>query len=296
MAKRKPKHTIFIACEGTNTEPLYFENIKEIEEDRDDYPFSITIYPDRECDVNPKTDALGLVKVAIDAKSEYNEVWVVFDKDGYTKHKEAFELARNNEVNIAFSSISFETWILFHFERNQTQFLKSANIINDKFINNNNYMVEYNKTGEFNVYPYVSDHINTAYKNAAWIRKINVSENIFDNNPYTDVDLLVKRLTLNDLINCYLRLNEIVVIDNIQFQFTLEENVVLMNINNNSNKSFVTNSLHISTNEHKVISIPNKLIQVNEEKKVEICRLENSQNIFVQVDNQLIEVDCTVQL
>ena len=296
MAKRKPKHTIFIACEGTNTEPLYFENIKEIEEDREDYPFSITIYPDRECDVNPKTDALGLVKVAIDAKSEYNEVWVVFDKDGYTKHKEAFELARNNEVNIAFSSISFETWILFHFERNQTQFLKSANIINDKFVNNNNYIVEYNKTGEFNVYPYVSDHINKAYQNAAWIRKINVSENIFYNNPYTDVDLLVKRLTLNDLINSYLRINEIVVIDNIQFQFTLEDNVVFMNINNNSNKSFVTNSLRISINDNEVISIPNKLIQVNEEKKIEICRLENSQNIFVQVDNQLIEVDCTVQL
>lgn len=295
MAKRKPKHTIFIACEGTNTEPLYFENIKEIEEDRDDYPFSITIYPDRECDVNPKTDALGLVKVAIDAKSEYNEVWVVFDKDGYTKHKEAFELARNNEVNIAFSSISFETWILFHFERNQTQFLKSANIINDKFVNNN-YIVDYNKTGEFNVYPYVSDLINKAYQNVAWIRKINVSENIFDNNPYTDVDLLVKRLTLNDLINYYLRINEIVVIDNIQFQFTLEDNVVFMNINNRSNKSFVTNSLRISINDNEAISSPNKLIQVNEEKKVEICRLENSLNIFVQLDNQLIEVDFTVQL
>lgn len=295
MAKRKPKHTIFIACEGTNTEPLYFENIKEIEEDRDDYPFSITIYPDRECDVNPITDALGLVKVAIDAKSEYNEVWVVFDKDGYTKHKEAFELARNNEVNIAFSSISFETWILFHFERNQTQFLKSANIINDKFVNNN-YIVDYNKTGEFNVYPYVSDLINKAYQNAAWIRKINVSENIFDNNPYTDVDLLVKRLTLNDLINYYLRINEIVVIDNIQFQFTLEDNVVFMNINNRSNKSFVTNSLRISINDNEAISSPNKLIQVNEEKKVEICRLENSLNIFVQLDNQLIEVDFTVQL
>ena len=72
MAKRKPKHTIFIACEGKNTEPLYFENIKEIEEDRENYPFSITIYPDRECDVNPKTDALGLVNVAIDAKKQYN--------------------------------------------------------------------------------------------------------------------------------------------------------------------------------------------------------------------------------
>jgi len=69
-----------------------------------------------------------------------------------------------------------------------------------------------------------------------------------------------------------------------------------MNINNRSNKSFVTNSLRISINDNEAISSPNKLIQVNEEKKVEICRLENSLNIFVQLDNQLIEVDFTVQL
>lgn len=293
MAKRKPKHTIFIACEGKNTEPLYFENIKEIEEDGEDYPFSITIYPDRECDVTPKTDALGLVRVAIDSKKEYNEVWVVFDKDGYTKHKEAFELARNNDVNIAFSSISFETWILFHFERNQTQFLKSANIISDKFVNNESYLADYNKTGEFNVYPYISDRIDKAYQNAAWIRKVNELENIYDNNPYTDVDLLVKYLTLNDLINHYLRLNEVIEINDIQFQFTLEDNILFLYINNNSKISFVTNSLKMYLNEENKISIQNSLIQVNEDKKLELCNLGDSRNVFVKYNNQLIEVDCT---
>lgn len=294
MAKRKPKHTIFIACEGKNTEPLYFENIKEIEEDRENYPFSITIYPDRECDVNPKTDALGLVNVAIDAKKQYNEVWVVFDKDGYTKHKEAFELARKNDVNIAFSSISFETWILFHFERNQSQFLKSANIINDKFVNNESYLTDYNKTGEFNVYPYISDKIVKAYQNAAWIRKVSQSENIYDNNPYTDVDLLVKYLTLNGVINSYLILNEVIEINDIQFKFTLEENVVFLYLNNNSNTSFVTNSLQISLNREDDISIPNTLIRVKEEKKLKLCSLEENDNLFVRLDNHLIEVDCTV--
>lgn len=294
MAKRKPKHSVFIACEGKNTEPLYFENIKEIEEDRENYPFSITIYPDRECDVNPKTDALGLVNVAIDAKKDYNEVWVVFDKDGYTKHKEAFELALKNDVKIAFSSISFETWILFHFERNQTQFLKSANIISDKFVNNESYLTDYNKTGEFNVYPYISDKIEKAYQNAAWIRKVNESENIYDNNPYTDVDLLVKYLTLNDLINNYLRLNEVTEINDIQFKFTLEENFIFLYLNNNSNTSFVTNSLHILLNGEGIIPIPNTLIQVNEEKKLKLCSLEERENLFVKLDNHLIEVDCTV--
>lgn len=296
MAKRKPKHTIFIACEGRNTEPLYFENIKEIEEDKEDYPFAITIYPDRECDVNPKTDAIGLVTVAIDAKNEYNEVWVVFDKDGYTKHEEAFKLARNNDVKIAFSSISFETWILFHFERNQTQFLKSANIISDKFVNNERYLADYNKTGEFNVYPYISDRIDKAYQNAAWVRKVTESENIHKNNPYTDVDLLVKYLTINDLINHYLRLNEVIEINDIQFQFFLKENVLFLCIKNNGRISFVTNSLTMCLNNKNQILIENTLIKVNENVKIEVCNIGDSLNIFVKYNNLLIEVDFTVQI
>ena len=59
--KRTPPLSVFIACEGSNTEPLYFEKLNEIMEDEDNYPYAITVYPDKEVDENPKTDAIGLV-------------------------------------------------------------------------------------------------------------------------------------------------------------------------------------------------------------------------------------------
>ena len=54
----------------------------------------------------------------------YESTWAVFDKDYHPEHKEAFKLAKQeideNKVNIAFSSISFEQWILLHFEKTIT--------------------------------------------------------------------------------------------------------------------------------------------------------------------------------
>jgi len=294
MAKRKPKKSIFIACEGTNTEPLYFENIREIEEDIEEYPYSITIYPDRECDVNPKTDALGLVNVAIEAKNNYDEVWVVFDKDGYTKHKEVFELAEANSVNIAFSSISFETWVLLHFERNNNQFIKSANIINEKFINNEAYLINYNKTGDFNVYPYLSERIEIAYQNAAWVRKVSKEHNIFDNNPYTNVDILVKHLTLNNTVNQYLKLDEAIELNKIKFKFFENKGMIFLSLENNSESSFVTNSIKLYSMVNNVLSIRNTLIRVDVEIEITLFKLGEYQTIFMKFGNQLIEVDCGV--
>lgn len=137
MSKRKRRvspRTIFIACEGTNTEPNYFKGINEAIED--DEEFVITVYPDKN-EKNPKQHAIGLVLEAQSRIEDFDEVWAVFDKDGYTKHQEAFAKAAeefdikegNNivkkKVNIAFSSIAFEHWVLLHFERNQTGFIKS---------------------------------------------------------------------------------------------------------------------------------------------------------------------------
>jgi hypothetical protein len=153
MAKKRfsPK-SIFIACEGKNTERLYFEKIKEIKECDDFYSFSLTVYPDRNED-KAKSDAIGLINEAIERVNQFDELWVVFDKDGYTKHKEAFELAKSNGINVCFSSISFETWVLLHFELNCNSFEKSANIINDKFINNEKYFENYSKSADLSIFP-----------------------------------------------------------------------------------------------------------------------------------------------
>jgi len=69
MAKiRKPGISNLIVCKGSNIEPLYFEKLKEVMEGNDDYPYAVTVYPDIDLDKNPKTDAVGLVNVAIERK------------------------------------------------------------------------------------------------------------------------------------------------------------------------------------------------------------------------------------
>ena len=76
-----------------------------------------------------KTDAVNLVKLAKQEIKNYDEVWAVFDKDGYTKHEKAFDDAQKHGIKLGFSSIAFEHWILLHYEQNRTAFPKSQKVI-----------------------------------------------------------------------------------------------------------------------------------------------------------------------
>ena len=105
--KRKLKKTLFIVCEGRNTEPIYFAGlIEDIRQQTKDYSYEVVIHD------TPKNDPIGLINEAksLVEDAPKDEVWAVFDKDGYTKHTEALNMARKQKprVNIAFSSISFE--------------------------------------------------------------------------------------------------------------------------------------------------------------------------------------------
>lgn len=242
--KRYPQKTIFIACEGKNTEPLYFEKIQEIKEDDEDYPYSITIYPDRE-EKKPKTDAVGLVCEAINRKKEYDELWVVFDKDGYTKHKEAFKLAQENNINIAFSSISFEMWVLLHFEKSSDSYEKSIQIIESKFLNNEMYFPSYSKSNEVNIFPFLENKTQNACINAAWLRanvlKNNPSVDIFELNPYTDIDYLVKMLLQISTSFFFCEINETFEEEDFFLKITLDGNSLKCELHNKKNIALVSN-------------------------------------------------------
>ena len=133
MPKHRPKagsrnveKKMFIICEGAKdkSEPAYLE------------AFKLT------CSFNPKKveveicDTLcntgkELVKIA---KNKLRDVagdiaWIVYDKDGYTKHPETFDAARANHIHIAFSSISFEYWLLLHLKYTARPFAKSEDVI-----------------------------------------------------------------------------------------------------------------------------------------------------------------------
>jgi urease beta subunit len=283
--KRISPTTIFIACEGRNTEPLYFERIAEQVED--DGLLAITIYPDKDTP-NPKTDALNLIREAQSKGDEFDEVWVVFDKDGYTKHKEAFELAAKGgrEVKIAFSSIAFEHWALLHFTKCDTAFSKSdckddkEHVLfcgtgqNDNdchgercvagYMRAHNFCKDYAKSGSYSF-----NHLDKkeiAFKNAAWLRykmRHNLNEEnteIYHINPYTDVDILVKRLFSIHTNYIWIGLNETVETDNFSIHVEKLEDSFNIQLSNKSKQTFVFNQTNY---QNHFQTLTTKGVQIN---------------------------------
>jgi len=201
---RQLKPSIYIVCEGTNTEPIYFEAIAEQPDVSEKY--AIKVYPSEEYQIKAskkegesiKTDAVNLVKLAKREIKNYDEVWAVFDKDGYTKHEEAFLYAKEHGIKLGFSSIAFEHWILLHYEQNPTAFPKSQNVID--YLEQAGYFPGYSKKADISIYPRLQNRTKTAIENAAWLR-MEIANNlaacdnkIYELNPYTTVDELVMKL------------------------------------------------------------------------------------------------------
>ncbi|MBD1812246.1 RloB family protein [Microcoleus vaginatus DQ-U2] len=202
---RQLKQTIYIVCEGTNTERIYFEAIGQQPDVFEKY--DITVYPSEEDQRKAskkegesiKTDAVNLVKRAKEEiNNNYNEVWAVFDKDGYTKHEKAFSDAQKHGIKLAFSSIAFEHWILLHYEQNRTAFPKSQNVID--YLAEKCYYTGYSKKADISIYPRLKERTETAIENAAWLgremekNRAACDDKIYELNPYTTVDDLVRKL------------------------------------------------------------------------------------------------------
>lgn len=108
-----------IVCEDQNTEPYYFDKFKKL------FP-NDTVYVKN---VGTGKKPLGIVKtaialkeqIAVETKRVIDEVWMVFDKDDEGNNRktlknfnEAWSLALENEISIAFSNEVFELWLLLH--------------------------------------------------------------------------------------------------------------------------------------------------------------------------------------
>lgn len=183
-------------CEGKNTEPLYFKGlIEDLEHQMASYSFHVVVHD------TPKTNPIGLIEEARKLMVlPEDEAWVVYDKDGYTKHDEAYLLASQGpkRVNIAFSSIAFEQWVLLHFERSEKAYPKSNNVIDH--LRNRNFVRNYSKKAHFHLYPKLKKRTHIALENAAWLRHemyYHLQENkgrFYAVNPYTTIDKLVAKL------------------------------------------------------------------------------------------------------
>lgn len=207
---RHYKPTVYILTEG-ETEQYYFGRIKELVNDDLTGKYSVNVEI-REIVSGSKTDPKGLVKEAKDAKKQYgyDEVWVVFDKDrdpNDTNRIKAFENAKKGKINIAFSSMAFEHWILLHYSKSNFAFQRSdcnsrgnnpcvciGTICLCGAINNIITPNEYTKADP-KLYEKIKEFDKKAIENAAWLRNNQINNiiptQLYLSNPYTDVDKLL---------------------------------------------------------------------------------------------------------
>lgn len=187
---------ILILCEDKKSSKLYFDSFKKDEKlKRNLASVSIEV-------IHPKDHSpVGLVKAAKEKKKKakrdrnpYDEIWVVLDKDYHANIGHAYNMAHDNGINMALSSICFEYWVLLHFERTNKAFRKCDDVIS--YIRRKHFP-DYLKSE--NSYADLRDKIEIAIKNGKWIVKQNENDidrgsKIYEISAYTDVHLLVEKL------------------------------------------------------------------------------------------------------
>lgn len=107
---RNLRKRFLIVCEGEKTEPNYFKGFR---------------VAGRTVDIRGvgyNTDGLVREAIRIMKQDEYDQVWCVFDRDSFPAQNfnAAFELARVNDIQIAYSNEAFELWYLLHYDYHQS--------------------------------------------------------------------------------------------------------------------------------------------------------------------------------
>ncbi len=303
---------IFIACEGQSTEPNYFQAIQE--EVEDNGLLVITVYPDNK-EKNNRTDPMGLIIECQKRLTQgFDEVWAVYDKNGYLKHKEVLDAANTpisgKTVNIAFSSISFEVWILLHFEKSITAFVKSdCKDATDHYINCGsninpgdcngarcvagqlrvkNYFPDYSKKKLINIYRYLKPYTYNAIINAAWLEKnLTQGADFYDQNPYTTVDKLIKRLfDIHDEYSWGVIQTESI-IQKISFLLSIQNTNLVITIKNQRETLLVFNEFKLSmvnlAGLIQNIEVANQALLIDETKQISVNILPDTKFVIIQM-------------
>ncbi len=176
---RELRQRFLIVCEGEKTEPNYFRSFR---------------VPKAVVDVRGVgRNTVSLVRKALELRDEdeYDQVWCVFDRDDFSlqNFNAALALAKQHEINVAYSNEAFELWYVLHFNYHQSATARHLYVerLNDLLD------VPYEKN-RLDMYERLEDRQETAIRNAEKLLDIYQPHRPADDNPSTTVHLLVKEL------------------------------------------------------------------------------------------------------
>lgn len=185
IASRSSAKRVLICCEGERTEVAYFKGFN-----------SIAVLPIvHGCRKNHVDLVEHTASVMLDGVETYDETWCVFDTDNNssTDILQAISIAKRKNIRIACSNMSFELWILLHF--NQTPHASSIRDYTDRLnrLFNRHFKCPYSKTDPDlydKLYPMQPD----AIKNGKRLMNGKTINDIASEQPLTNVHELVLSL------------------------------------------------------------------------------------------------------
>ena len=190
-AFKSPKKAELIVCEGSSTEPVYFNDLKrelrlhavkvEIIGAEDSEPINIV---DRAIAEKKKGAAQGI---------PYSKIWCVIDVE-VPPHRtlgDAWEKAANvRDLKLILTNPFFEYWFLLHFKKVTTPFNKDKDLHN--MLKQDHRSYKKGRIGFDILYP----RTETAIKNSKEVlrEQHNNAEDLRDCNPSTHVHKIVEHL------------------------------------------------------------------------------------------------------
>ncbi len=117
---RPERERILIVCEGSKTEPNYFESLKAL------LPKQVASIIDIAGEGFNTQSLVNRAKQIRDSKKNsdypYDETWVVFDRDSFESgaFDNAIHSAEAMGMKTAWSNEAFKLWYILHFEARQT--------------------------------------------------------------------------------------------------------------------------------------------------------------------------------
>ncbi|MDC7290036.1 RloB family protein [Blautia schinkii] len=116
---KKPRANSFlIVTEGKRTEPLYFKGMEKIIKGR--IGGIVDVVENPVIDIYGEGCSTGKLievteRIVKNAKINYQNIWVVFDKDDFEDFDQAIKQGKEKGYKVAWSNQSFEYWIYLHF-------------------------------------------------------------------------------------------------------------------------------------------------------------------------------------
>lgn len=182
---RDERPRFLIVCEGKCTEPYYFIALKN------ELRVSVDIKIEG---LGDNTDSLVERAMELKQSDDFDQVWVVFDRDSFPagRFNRAIQLAESNGIQVAYSNEAFELWYVLHFEYLQVGLPRK-----DYVHKLNSYLKRAYQKNSKTMYTDLKAHMDTARRHAAKLLAIYPKPNPEQDNPSTKVHLLIEELLKN---------------------------------------------------------------------------------------------------